>query len=170
METTGSSTGSPPALLLPSSTLQKPSQPPVLPRRPGQQNADTIALLVDPLLELCPSLHSIQSLCLLPISSLPSLDESFRTKRLEKAILRAASNGDEELLSWVCYIRTRRKSGDACPEAIAMEGIEWAEMRDDEGSGPLNLAASSGHATIVQLLVQHGADVDERDACEYLER
>lgn len=143
------------------------SQPPDLPRRPGEQNADTIALLVDPLLELCPSLHSIQSLCLLPVNSLPSQDESFRTKRLEKAILRAASNGDEELLSWICYIQSRRKNGDACLEAVALEGIEWAELRDDEGSGPLNLAASSGHATIVQLLVQHGVDVDERDACEY---
>jgi hypothetical protein len=100
------------------------------------------------------------------VDDLPGADESFRRSRLEKAILRAASNGDVELLSWICYVRSRRSSGDTIPEAKAMEGIDWEDLRDDEGSGPLNLAASSGHADIVQLLVQHGADVDERDACE----
>jgi hypothetical protein len=143
------------------------SKLPPLPSLPSEQPSDSAALLTDPLLELCPSLHSIQSLCLLSVDSLPGRDESFRKRRLDKAILRAASSGDVELLSWICYTRSRRSSAEgSTPEAQAMRGIDWEDVRDEEGSGPMVLAASSGHADIVQLLVQHGANVDERDACE----
>ena len=151
--------------LPPASTAPPPpllASPP-LPPRPGEK-ADALTLLADPLIELCPSLHSIQTLCLLPVASLPERDESFRRRRLEKALLRAASNGDVELISWVCNAKRQRKG----PEAKALEWLEWGSLRDDEGTGPLNLAASSGHADIVQMLVQNGADVEERDACELL--
>jgi ankyrin repeat protein len=151
-------------LLVDSATSMDPSHH--QPSRP-MQKSDSLSMLLDPLLELCPSLHSIQSLCLLPVSSLPDSIEKFRRRRLEKAILRAASNGDTELLSWICYIKSKIGSGSSCPEANAIQGLDWDDIRDEDGTGPLNLASSSGHAEIVQMLVRHGANVDERDACEY---
>ncbi|UZJ53864.1 hypothetical protein CBS101457_003184 [Exobasidium rhododendri] len=142
---------------------ETPPSLPALPPRPIKKS-DSLSLLADPLQELCPSLHSIQSLCQLPLSSLPDAKEGFRKRRLEKAILRAASNGDSELLSWVCYIKSKVGTENRCVEMTALEGLDWDNIRDDEGTGPLNLAASSGHAEIVQMLVRNGADVDERDA------
>lgn len=34
---------------------------------------------------------------------------------------------------------------------------------DEDGATPLMYAAMGGHYTIVQLLIQHGADVDKHD-------
>lgn len=39
-----------------------------------------------------------------------------------------------------------------------------AVREDGGGSGLVILAASAGHTGIVELLVEHGAEVDERDA------
>jgi hypothetical protein len=39
--------------------------------------------------------------------------------------------------------------------------------RDDDGTGPLVLASSAGHVDVVHMLVRAGADVDERDPCEW---
>lgn len=43
--------------------------------------------------------------------------------------------------------------------------VNLRAVREDEGgSGLVILAASAGHTGIVELLVEHGAEVDERDA------
>lgn len=142
-------------------------------KRPSQ-------VLFDTLLDLCPSISSVQAVALAPADEFPG-GEATRKKRLAKIVLRAASSGDTELLSWIIYVRSRAKqarangedgsssssNGSAVPpEGWAFEGIDISQLRDEEGTGPVVLAASSGHAEAVRILVGSGADVDERDACE----
>lgn len=136
---------------------------------------DTPLLLTDQLVELCPTLSSVQALARLPVSAFPG-GHSERTARLTRALLRACSNGDSDLLTWMLHLRAQASHASVAesagqqaqmqPEAEAMKDVDVRTARDEDGSGPLVLAACSGQVDIVHMLVQAGADVNERDACE----
>lgn len=147
----------------------------------GRQPSSALDALLDPLQELCPSLETLQALCQfqpVPFSSEQAAahgEQHHRLQRISRAILRAASSGDMGLLNWICPLMSMpagslgaASSSSASPftrsaVAPALAELTWAEIRDEDGAGPVNLAASSGYPEAVRLLVRHGADVNERD-------
>lgn len=52
-------------------------------------------------------------------------------------------------------------------ETPKAEAPEEFELNEDAGATPLILAATHGHAATVALLVEHGANVDARDASDF---
>ncbi|EPQ28830.1 uncharacterized protein PFL1_03633 [Pseudozyma flocculosa PF-1] len=122
------------------------------------------SLVSDPILDLCPSLDLLKSLAR---SSAISAD--VKQQKLRRALLRAASNGDTDMLSWLLDPRNEARVLIAGPDAgIDANGrprIAFDEIRDEDGTGPVVLASCAGHVDCVTMLVMSGADVDERDAC-----
>lgn len=101
-------------------------------------------------LELCPTIDGVQSLLRSTLST------EAKIKKLSQVVLRAASNGDTDLLTWL--IQTARSHP-------VLAAIHIPSVREEDGSamGPVSLAASAGHVDAVRILVDHGADVDETD-------
>lgn len=123
-----------------------------------------LSVVQDPILDLCPSLDILQQ-----IARSPSLDVNVKKTKLSKALLRAASNGDTDMLSWLLDSRApARHLISQDPTRTDSQGrpkIAFDQMRDEEGSGPVVLATCAGHIDAVTMLVFNGADVDERDSC-----
>lgn len=148
----------------------------------------------DMLLRQAPTVATLSSL-------LQPLDTERDPKHLQDlfahGLLRAASTGDVELLSWLAAPRSThslqssplnvipsrvlpvRRGHRSHPPSVDRQGFvadpdaNEGEMRvvnfdsplfrDQHGTGPVVLAASSGHLEAVRLLLTYGADVDERD-------
>ncbi|CEH14545.1 PROTEIN F40G9.17 [Ceraceosorus bombacis] len=123
--------------------------------------------LQNPLSELCPSLLFVQSLASQPVAQFAGGTPE-KSARLTRALLRACTFGDSDLVTWILQVRSQavdsRLSKDAQPEAIALAEIDLRNARDENGSGAMVLAASGGHVDIVHMLVQAGAELDERDS------
>ncbi|PWZ02666.1 hypothetical protein BCV70DRAFT_196909 [Testicularia cyperi] len=120
----------------------------------------------DPILDLCPSLEILQQL-----SRSARFSRQVKQDKLGRALLRASSNGDTDMLSWLLDHNAEARKFLADEVAPAATGssrqslrIEFGRFRDEEGSGPVVLAACAGHIDAVAMLIVHGADVDERDA------
>lgn len=121
-----------------------------------------LSVVQDPILELCPSLDLLKR-----IARSASLDLQLKRTKLTKALLRAASNGDTDMLSWLLDSRAEARqiisqSGTA---SSGRPKIAFDQIRDEEGTGPVVLATCAGHIDAVTMLVINGAEIDERDAC-----
>lgn len=108
--------------------------------------------------------------CIESILNIARSDQSQDTKlaRLARAVLRSAGNGDTDLLAWFLDTRVRamrsQPPSDGPAEAHLFAALDLRAIRDDSGGmGPVSLAASAGHVDTVRLLVDYGADIDERD-------
>ena len=123
-----------------------------------------LSVVQDPILDLCPSLDILKQ-----IARSSSLDNAVKKAKLGRALLRAASNGDTDMLSWLLDSRApaRQLISDATArrDSQGRSKVAFDQMRDDEGSGPVVLATCAGHIDAVTMLIFNGADVDERDAC-----
>ncbi|SNX81673.1 uncharacterized protein MEPE_00378 [Melanopsichium pennsylvanicum] len=131
------------------------------------QNVDLdISIVQDPILDLCPSLDILKQ-----IARSPSLDPLIKKVKLSKALLRASSNGDTDMLSWLLDSRAEARqiiSEDrARRDPHERPKIAFPHIRDEEGSGPVVLATCAGHIDAVTMLILNGAEVDERDACDW---
>ncbi|PWN32478.1 uncharacterized protein FA14DRAFT_161899 [Meira miltonrushii] len=118
------------------------------------------ATILDPLQELCPSLEATKALCSKPSSEIPG-GEALRRSKIQNAILKAASSGDNDLLLWICSQIQASRLQQNLP---AFNGFDWATIRDEDAIGPVNLATSMGHADAVRTLIQAGAEINERDS------
>ncbi|ETS63602.1 hypothetical protein PaG_01901 [Moesziomyces aphidis] len=137
---------------------------------PGQQsnphNAPDLDLSVvqDPILDLCPSLDILKQ-----IARSTALDVQVKKDKLTRALLRAASNGDTDMLSWLLDSRAEARQLISLPsshrDSHGRSVVAFDQMRDDEGSGPVVLATCAGHIDAVTMLALNGAPIDERDAC-----
>ncbi|CDU23969.1 uncharacterized protein SPSC_02598 [Sporisorium scitamineum] len=123
-----------------------------------------LSVVQDPILDLCPSLDILKQ-----IARSCSLDIHVKKAKLGRALLRAASNGDTDMLSWLLDSRAPARHIIAQdPTHTDSQGrpkVAFDQMRDEEGSGPVVLATCAGHIDAVTMLVFNGAEVDERDAC-----
>ncbi|CBQ67761.1 conserved hypothetical protein [Sporisorium reilianum SRZ2] len=123
-----------------------------------------LSVVQDPILDLCPSLDILNQ-----IARSSSLDADVKKAKLTRALLRAASNGDTDMLSWLLDSRAPARhiiSHDpARTDSQARPKIAFDQIRDEEGSGPVVLATCAGHIDAVTMLVFNGAEIDERDAC-----
>ncbi|SPO20021.1 uncharacterized protein UTRI_00413_B [Ustilago trichophora] len=131
----------------------------------ASQNADLdLSVVQDPILDLCPSLDILKQ-----IARSTSLDAQVKKDKLNKALLRAASNGDTDMLSWLLDSRAEARqiiSEDAARrDSHGRPKIAFDQIRDEEGSGPVVLATCAGHIDAVTMLILNGAEIDERDAC-----
>lgn len=154
-------------------------------RSPSQASSSTSpALDLDllPLLDLCPSISTLRAL--LQVTASQVSDEEKR-RRIARALLRAAGSGDVDLLAWLLDARAEGRAWlPSCAhsgvpttilgvaegrasQANGIPAIDFAALRDEDGAGPVVLAATFGHVDAVRMLVLAGADVDERDQCEY---
>lgn len=140
--------------------------------------------ITDPLLDLCPSIETLQRVVQIDEKEMSRQDKA---ERLRRALLRTANSGDADLLAWILHPRSgvvdllptvpkqQRNvnlrvggSGNKSPEmTIGDRVVSFDQIRDEDGNGPVTLAASSGNLEVVRLLINQGADVNERDACEY---
>ncbi|CAO1619962.1 unnamed protein product [Parajaminaea phylloscopi] len=118
---------------------------------PPSARSQPLLSLLSGFLELCPTIEGVQAL----LES--GVDQATKIERLQRVILRAASSGDVDVLSWVL----QQRSGDP-----ALHNLDLHSLREQEGlaMGPASLAASAGHVDALKLLVDHGADVNETDA------
>ncbi len=123
-----------------------------------------LSLVADPILELCPSLEILQQ-----IVHSSAVDLETKKAKLGRALLRAASNGDTDMLSWLLDRKAEARpilaSRSKRTDSRGRSDIAFEELRDEEGSGPVVLASCAGHIDAVTVLVLNGAEVDERDAC-----
>ncbi|CAO1615999.1 unnamed protein product [Sympodiomycopsis kandeliae] len=120
--------------------------------------------------EFSPSIESILNIA--------KSDQSTDTKlsRLAKAILRCSEFGDTDFLTW--FLQTRSSSDTASNTSSSSSvaqlfaQLDLRSIRDNDheagssdsiGMGPVTLAASAGHVDTVRVLVEYGADIDERD-------
>lgn len=136
---------------------------------PPRSSSVAPAQYFDSFLELCPSIPSLSAL------ARSSQDDAVKLTRLSRALLHICSLGNVNLLAWFLEIREQgqraaRVGGGSMQSSSAAEErlfslINLRAVREDGGgSGLVILAASAGHTGIVELLVEHGAEVDERDA------
>ena len=123
-----------------------------------------LSVVQDPILDLCPSLDILNQ-----IARSPSLDPQIKKDKLRRALLRAASNGDTDMLSWLLDSRAEARqilSEDAARrDSNGRLKIAFDHIRDEDGSGPVVLATCAGHIDAVTMLILNGAEIDERDAC-----
>ncbi|KAJ1941625.1 hypothetical protein EC988_006709, partial [Linderina pennispora] len=84
------------------------------------------------------------------IISSAALPDDAKRAQLSQRFSRAASNGD---------ITQVQRLWESC------EGTKWIDIdyRDEEGSTPLICASAFGHASIAEMLLEYGADVDAQD-------
>ena len=122
------------------------------------------SIVSDPILDLCPSLD-----LLVALARSPNVDREAKRQRLSRALLRASSNGDTDILSWLLDSRAEARellaSPDAPRDSAGRPKINFDQIKDEDGTGPVVLAACAGHVDAVTHLILNGADVDERDAC-----
>ena len=102
-----------------------------------------------------------------------------QVERLTKAILRSSALGDVDVLAWFLDRRDKGLIASSSsisstgmstsqPDAMLFAQIDIRSIRDPEGGmGPVTLATSAGHFDAVKMLVEYGADVDERDEGEW---
>jgi hypothetical protein len=117
--------------------------------RPGSSSSTStsIASLPDRLDELSPTTESLQTLLANEECSSGDKCQAFTA-----ALLRAASNGDADLLEWLLD-----------PRGAARQYV-ILETTDDDGVPPIVLATCFGHGDAVRVLVEAGADVDATDS------
>lgn len=150
-------------------SLMPPTSPP-LHVEPNQTNGSgasaaadlDLSVVQDPILELCPSLDILRR-----IARSSSVEPPLKRAKLIRALLRAASNGDTDMLSWLLDSRAEARQIIAQPN-LGPNGrsrIAFDQIRDEEGTGPVVLATCAGHIDAVTMLVINGAEIDERDAC-----
>ncbi|EST09973.2 Ankyrin repeat-containing domain protein [Kalmanozyma brasiliensis GHG001] len=122
-----------------------------------------LSIVQDPILEMCPSLDILQH-----IVQSTSLDLKVKKAKLSSALLRAASNGDIDMLSWLLDRKAEARpiiaAGSNRTNSRGTPDVSFQELRDEEGSGPVVLATCAGHIDAVTVLIINGAEVDERDA------
>ncbi|PWN49709.1 hypothetical protein IE53DRAFT_369537 [Violaceomyces palustris] len=130
-----------------------------------QFDLDT-SIIFDPILELCPSIDILRQIARLGHDK---ISEQRKRAKLSKALLRASSNGDTDILGWLLDPKAEARSHlvdhDAPPLPSGLKPIAFNTIRDDDDSGPVVLASCAGHVDAVRMLVLNGADVDERDSC-----
>lgn len=130
----------------------------------GEASTSTLtaayATILDPLQELCPSLEAIIELCNKSPSEIPG-GEALRRSKIQNAILKASSSGDNDLLLYICSQIQASRLQHNLP---AFNGFEWGTIRDEDAIGPVNLATSMGHSEAVRTLIRAGAEIDERDS------
>ncbi|CCF54087.1 hypothetical protein NDA10_002688 [Ustilago hordei] len=123
-----------------------------------------LSVVQDPILDLCPSLDILKQ-----IARSSTLHAQVKKDKLSKALLRAASNGDTDMLSWLLDSRAEaRQIISHHPSRRDSQGrprIAFEHIRDEEGTGPVVLATCAGHIDAVTMLILNGAEIDERDAC-----
>lgn len=123
-----------------------------------------LSVVHDPILDLCPSLELLHQ-----IVRSSNLDSQLKKEKLTKALLRAASNGDTDMLSWLLDSKAEARQilsqDPADRDSHGRPKVAFDKMRDEEGTGPVVLATCAGHIDAVTMLVLNGADIDERDAC-----
>ncbi|KAN0063048.1 hypothetical protein ACQY0O_004211 [Thecaphora frezii] len=151
-----------------SAALEPPPRSPlpeqhIAPLSPHTLDLDA-SIVSDPILDLCPSLDLLKTL----VRS-TNIAHDVKRHKLFRALLRAASNGDADMLSWLLDPRNDARQLIAAPDADRDASgrlrIDFDQIRDEEGTGPVVLASCAGHVDCVTVLVFNGADVDERDAC-----
>ncbi|KAJ1030314.1 hypothetical protein NDA16_001224 [Ustilago loliicola] len=140
------------------------SAPPA-PTAPHNVDLDLdLSVVQDPILDLCPSLDILKQ-----IARSSTLDAQTKKDKLSKALLRAASNGDTDMLSWLLDSRAEaRQIISQLPPRRDSHGrpkIAFDQMRDEQGTGPVVLATCAAHIDAVTMLILNGAEIDERDAC-----
>ena len=131
----------------------------------GAQNPNLdLSIVQDPILDLCPSLDILKQ-----IARSNTVDPQIKKDKLGKALLRAASNGDTDMLSWLLDSRAEARSilshEPLRRDSHGRPKVDFSQIRDDEGSGPVVLATCAGHIDAVTMLILNGAEIDERDAC-----
>lgn len=132
--------------------------------RPGHREEVDQLILHDPILDLCPSLELLKQL-----SRSSHVYSKIKKDKLCRALLRAASHGDMDMLTWILdpkeeareYLAEQPSSANSYRRST----IDFSNIKDDDGTGPVVLAACAGHIDAVAILITHGAQVDERDAC-----
>ena len=136
---------------------------PATPAAPVSLDLD-LSVVQDPILDLCPSLDILKQ-----IARSSTLHAQVKKDKLSKALLRAASNGDTDMLSWLLDSRAEaRQIISHHPSRRDSQGrprIAFEQIRDEEGTGPVVLATCAGHIDAVTMLILNGAEIDERDAC-----
>lgn len=123
-----------------------------------------LSIIQDPILDLCPSLD-----ILMQIARSSTIDAKLRHDKLSRALLRACSNGDTDMLSWLLDPRAEARhilaQQPAASDNHGRPKIAFDQVRDEEGTGPVVLATCAGHIDAVTMLILNGAEIDERDAC-----
>lgn len=136
---------------------------PTVPTTPHNVDLD-LSVVQDPILDLCPSLDILKQ-----IARSTTLDAQIKKDKLSKALLRAASNGDTDMLSWLLDSRAQARhiisEHPSRRDSHGRPKIAFDQIRDEQGTGPVVLATSARHIDAVTMLILNGAEVDERDAC-----